>query len=68
MTALYKSSIMPKLDYCIQAWRPFYEKDILKLEQVHCRVTKLVDLKSYDERLVIPELLDSDRLNSLYIT
>ena len=56
MTALYKSLIRPKLDSCIQAWRPFYEKDILRLEQVQRRVTKLVDglhQKSYGERLVI---------------
>ena len=56
MTALYKSLIRPKLDYCIQAWRPYYEKDILNLEQLQRRVTKLVDglhQKSYSERLVI---------------
>ena len=38
MTALYKSLIRPKLDYCIQAWRPFSEKDILRLEQVQRKV------------------------------
>ena len=28
---LYKSLVKPNLDYCIQAWRPFKQKDIINL-------------------------------------
>ena len=31
---LYKSLVRPHLDYCIQAWRPFKQKDIDLLESI----------------------------------
>ena len=34
MLPLYKSIVRPHLDYCVQAWRPHYRKDIDKLEKV----------------------------------
>ena len=51
---IYTSYIRPHLEYCIQAWSPYYAKDILLLEKVQRRATKLVwGVKelSYDERL-----------------
>jgi ribonuclease P/MRP protein subunit RPP40 len=54
MLPLYKSLVRPKLEYCIQAWKPFLKKDVLLLEKVQKRFTK--NIKgckglSYGERL-----------------
>ena len=53
---LYKSIVRPHLDYCVQAWRPHYRKDVDKLEKVQRRATKMVEgLEgySYEDRLRI---------------
>ena len=34
MLILYKSLVRPILDYCIQVWRPYTKKEIMKLEKV----------------------------------
>ena len=51
---LYTSLVRPLLEYCVQAWCPYYQKDIDKLERVQRRVTKMIPSlrnKSYEERL-----------------
>ena len=43
-----------RIDYCVQAWRPHYRKDVDKLEKVQRRATKMVEgLEgySYEDRL-----------------
>ena len=59
MLPLYKSRVRPNLDYCMQAWRPHYRKDIDKLEKVQKWAMKMVEgLKGYS---------NSDRLRILAI-
>ena len=54
---VYNTYIRPHIEYCVQGlqtWSPYYAKDILMLEKVQCRATKLViGLKelTYEERL-----------------
>ena len=56
---LYKALVRPKLEYSVQAWRPFLQKDISKLERVQHRATKIIDGckgLSYEGRLRVTGL------------
>jgi len=53
-TILYKSFIRPRLEYAIQAWSPYLQRDMDCLEKIQRRATKLVKgMKnlSYGQRL-----------------
>ena len=51
---LYKAIVRAQLEYCIQAWSPYFRKYIDMLEKIQMRATKLIprlrDL-TYEERL-----------------
>jgi ribonuclease P/MRP protein subunit RPP40 len=54
MLKFYKELVRPHLEYCVQAWRPYKQKDIDLIEGVQRRATRMIegykDL-SYPERL-----------------
>lgn len=54
MMKIYKTYILPILDYCVCVWNPYMKKDILALENVQRRFTRCVSgLRNYEyeERL-----------------
>ena len=56
---LYGTYVRPHLEYGIQAWSPYYKKDMLELEKVQRRATKMVKglgKLEYEERLVMLNL------------
>jgi len=67
VTKLYKALVRPKLEYCVQAWRPYLRKDIDKIEGVQHRATKLIEgcrNLRYEDRLKATGLTTlEDRLN-----
>ena len=64
MLKLYKTLVRPHLGYCVQFWSPYYRKDIIKLERVQKRFTRMlpkVDGLSYKGRLDRLGLLSLER-------
>lgn len=61
---LYKALVRPKLEYCIQAWRPYLKQDIESIEKVQHRATKMIREcrgMSYEDRLRFTELTTLDK-------
>ncbi|XP_071954277.1 uncharacterized protein [Antedon mediterranea] len=61
---MYKAYIRPHMEYCIQSWSPYYNKDKEILEKVQRRATKMVKSISdlpYEKRL---EYLDLQPLET----
>ena len=59
VTRLYKALVRPKLEYCVQAWRPYLKKDVDKIERVQHRATRMIEEckgLSYEERLKVTGL------------
>ncbi|XP_071951960.1 uncharacterized protein [Antedon mediterranea] len=62
--SLYTSLVRPVMEYAVQAWSPYLQQDINKLEKIQQRATKLVpELRNlpYEERRIqlgLPTLLE----------
>ena len=60
---LYKALVRPKLEYCVQAWRPYLKKNIDNIEKVQHRATKMIkECKhlNYEDRLIQTGLITLD--------
>jgi hypothetical protein len=69
---LYTSLVRPILEYAVQVWSPQFRKDIIRLERVQARATKLIPnlrLLSYENRLEMLNMmsLETRRLRSQLI-
>ena len=42
MLRLYQTLVRPKLEYCVQVWRPYLRKDIDLLEKVQKLATRMI--------------------------
>lgn len=61
---LYKVYVRPHMEFCIQAWSPYLQKDITCLEKIQRRATKMVHglrNMAYDDRLEILGLLSLEK-------
>ena len=51
---LYRTLVRPHIEYCVQAWRPYNQKDVDSLEKIQRRVTMMMEElrgMDYEERL-----------------
>ena len=61
---LCKALVRPRLEFCVQAWCPYFRKDIAMIETVQRRATKLIEgLRdmSYSERLSYTGLISMEK-------
>ena len=40
---LYKAIVRPYIEYCVQCWRPYYQKDVDNLEKIQRRATRTME-------------------------
>ena len=72
MITLYKSLVLPRLDYCSQLWCPTKTYDILRIEKVQRQFTRNIenlkdDTGSYPDRLRLLKLYSLERRRERYI-
>ena len=67
ITRLHKTLVRPKLEFCVQPWRPYLRKDIDKIERVQHSATKMIEECKglrYEDRLKVTGLATlEDRCN-----
>ena len=66
---LYKAKVLPHVEYCVQARRPYHKKDIDKLQRIQRRPTKIIpelrDL-SYESRLFRGDQIEVSKIVNGY--
>ena len=61
---LYKSLVRPHLEYGVQAWRPYLQRDINNIEKIQRRATKMIrglENLPYERRLQEVNLISLER-------
>ena len=61
---IYKTIVRPHMEYCVQAWAPFYKKDANCLEKVQRLATRMVEGqrgRPYEDRLDRLKLFSLER-------
>ena len=61
---MYKAIVRPHLEYCVQAWSPYLQKDIHCIEKVQRLATRMIAGqrgKSYEKRLADLDLFSMAR-------
>jgi len=61
---IYKAYIRPHLEYCVQAWSPYMQKDIKILEKIQRSATKIVHRLKH---LCYKDRLDRLNLTTLFV-
>ena len=54
MLELYRTLVRPQLEYCVQFWSPHFRKEVIALERVQRRFTRMLpgmEHLSYEESL-----------------
>lgn len=64
ISKLYKQLVRPLLEYAVQSWNPYLQKDIVMIEKVQRRATKIIP-QLHD--LPYPERLKSLKLTTLHL-
>jgi len=62
---IYKAYIRPHLEYCVQAWSPYMQKDIQILEKIQRSATKIVHRLKH---LCYKDRLDRLDLTTLFVS
>ena len=70
MLTLYRSLVVPRLEYCSQLWTPWKQRDVLAIESIQRTFTsKIIEVRhlNYWERLKALDLYSLERRRERYV-